>query len=90
MNHISNYMETLVAKYLESVLSEWEDVCVCEKCKRDIMALALNHLKPMYIATENGQVYVKANTTFNPQYATDVVLAINEAIKIVHNEVRHE
>ncbi|WP_207646311.1 late competence development ComFB family protein [Cellulosilyticum sp. I15G10I2] len=83
-------MEILVEKYLESVMEEWDDLCTCEKCKRDIMALALNNLKPMYIATDAGSVYVKANTTFNPQYATDVVLAINAAIKIVHNEVRHE
>lgn len=89
MQQITNYMEVLVKKYLEDVLSEWQGICTCEKCKRDMMALALNQLKPMYVATQQGEVYAKANITFNPQCATDVVLALNEAIKIVSQEVRH-
>ncbi|MDF2613645.1 MAG: hypothetical protein K0S71_1431 [Clostridia bacterium] len=89
MKQVCNYMEVLVEKYLDSVLEEW-DICKCEKCRKDITALALNNLKPMYTSTESGNVYVKANTYFNPQYAADVVLAINMATKIVSGEVRHE
>ena len=90
MKYINNYMEVLVEKYLESVLVEWEGLCTCEKCKKDIMAVALNNLKPMYIVTDTGEVYANANTAFNSQYATDIIVAINAAIKIVNKEVRHE
>lgn len=88
MKEVNNYMEVLVEKYLDSALAEW-DICKCDKCKKDITALSLNKLPPMYTATEAGNVYVKVNTYFNPQYAADVVLAINEAAKIVSEEVRH-
>jgi len=88
MKEVNNYMEILVEKYLESVLAEW-DICKCDKCKKDITALALNSLPPMYTTTEAGCVYVKVNTSFNPQYAADVVLAIDKAIQIVSEEVRH-
>ena len=89
MENVTNYMEILVEKYLDSVLEEW-DICKCEKCKKDITAIALNNLKPMYTTSESGKVYAKANITFNPQYATDIVLAINKAASIVCKEVRHE
>ena len=88
MDQINNYMEVLVDKYLNSVLEQW-NICKCERCRRDIMTLALNHLKPMYTSTEAGKVYTKANITFNQQYATDVVLAINQAAGVVSKEVRH-
>lgn len=89
MTEMTNYMEVLVAHHLGEVLEEWQ-VCKCDKCKKDIAALALNHLQPMYVTSETGSVYAKASTSFNPQNRADVILAINEAIKTVSKEVRHE
>jgi competence protein ComFB len=89
MKKVTNYMEVLVERYLESCLENW-DVCKCSKCKKDITALALNNLKPMYTATETGDVYVKVNTSFDVQFTTDVLFAINKAISTVSSEVRHE
>ena len=50
MKDVINYMEIWVQEYME-ILLEKTDGCKCEKCKRDIFTLALNNLKPYYVAT---------------------------------------
>ena len=50
MNNVINYMEIWVQEYME-ILLEKVDGCKCDKCKRDIFTLALNNLKPYYVAT---------------------------------------
>lgn len=39
-----NYMEELTAENAEEVLAKYKDICKCQRCKLDIIALALNNL----------------------------------------------
>ena len=43
-----NLMEELVISRLDSTLDRF-NCCKCDKCKKDIAALALNRLKPRYV-----------------------------------------
>ncbi len=80
-------MEEVVRQKLTELLEE-EDVCNCEHCMLDMMAIALNDLPTHYIVTEKGEVYSKVNSLM-VQFSADVTTSIIKAIKIVKNNPRH-
>lgn len=86
---IKNYMELVVDHTLPSVLEEYKDVCQCPRCIEDIKALTLNNLKPLYVVTEKGEVYVKINELMT-QFQADVIQEIVPAIEMVSKNPRHQ
>ncbi|WPX08020.1 late competence development ComFB family protein [Anaerocellum danielii] len=88
MYTIKNMMEELVQKYYEKIIDEL-NVCRCEKCKADVIALALNRLPPRYCVTEEGKIYVKLKE-LEIQYEVDIVAALAVAAYIVKNNMKHE
>ncbi len=85
---LQNYMEEVVEKKLDELMKTRDDVCNCEHCRKDIMALALNELPPKYIVTEKGEIYSKIYSLF-VQFSTDVTAAITKAIEKVNESPRH-
>lgn len=88
MMNVQNFMEYIVAIYLEEVI-DTVDTCKCDICKQDIMAIALNNLKPMYGVTEKGKIIMKAKV-MEHQAKADIISEILKAIDIVRNNRRHE
>ena len=84
---LTNYMEVVVKDKLEELIDNG-DVCKCEQCKKDIMALVLNDLPPRYIVTQKGEVYSKINSLFL-QFSTDVTSSIIKAMDKVKKYPRH-
>ncbi|MHB1167249.1 MAG: late competence development ComFB family protein [Carboxydocellales bacterium] len=56
---LKNYMEIAVVDALRHVLATMPQICQCERCKLDIMCMALNRLPPQYTITHNGAVFTK-------------------------------
>jgi competence protein ComFB len=83
-----NYMEDIVFDASERLFSEASDICKCEKCKLDVVALALNRLSPKYVVTQRGRVYTKLDT-LALQSKADVVKEITKALEIVKKNPRH-
>lgn len=88
MYELKNYMEFLVEEMIESTIKKM-DICKCNKCRLDIMAIALNSLQPRYVVSPKGNVYVKINT-FEQQSKADVISAISKAAMIVGENQRHD
>lgn len=86
---LRNLMEEEVIYTIKKLLKDRDDICVCDKCQLDIAAIALNNLKPKYVATEKGSVYAKADT-LNYQFDADLIREIIKAIKIVGEKPRHD
>ena len=86
---LKNYMEDIVAQKLEAILKQYPDCCSCEKCRRDIMSLALNHLPPRYISTDKGNLYARIEL-LSIAYDSDIVEKIAKAIAVVSKTPRHE
>ncbi len=86
---VKNYMEDVVDYLLPQVLKGLPEICNCQQCISDIKALALNSLKPKYVATPEGEVYTKVNE-LSIQFEADVVSAITAAIKKVNASPRHQ
>ncbi len=88
MFRLVNVMEYTVEETLDEVLRSREDVCKCQRCRLDIMAIALNRLPPAYVVTSKGEVIVRTNA-LRQQFKVDVIRAIAEAIEIVSRTPHH-
>lgn len=85
---VKNYMEVLVENQLQRLLKNYNDICTCERCISDIMAKALNQLKPLYFVLEQGNVYAKLNN-LESQFKTDIVTELVKSIEIISKNPRH-
>lgn len=85
---LKNYMETVVEQQIDSIMKA-SGCCMCETCRMDVMAVALNTLHPQYVVSTVGEVYSKAKN-MTEQHNTDVVSAIAHAADIVRSRPRHK
>ncbi len=85
---IKNYMELAVKESLERIVNSRDDLCKCDKCMYDIMALVLNRLPPRYIVTDKGRIMTKIKET-EVQFQADIIREIVIALEIVRIHPRH-
>lgn len=83
-----NYMEELAVGVLDEILAKQENVCKCQRCRLDIVALALNNLVPKYAVTDIGRAHTKLEAT-KTQFQIDVVKELTKAIEKVNSNPRH-
>lgn len=81
-----NLMEDLVLSRLDITLMRF-NCCKCNKCKKDIAAIALNKLTPKYVVIRRGDEAKKKQA--EEQYGTEVTSALVQAIMLVKKEPRH-
>lgn len=79
-----NAMENIVLEKLDYVLSKCQ-CCKCDRCKKDIVAKALNKLPPRYMVLAEGQPTPDVDHQTNAQ----VVSAMIQAVLAVRAKPRH-
>lgn len=82
-----NYMEEVVSKKTDEIL-KLMNICKCDKCKLDIMALALNELPSKYVVSEQGQLYAKLSE-LEQQFDIDIETSIIKAAVFVSKNPKH-
>ena len=87
MYRLKNYMEELVLKKTNEIL-KLMNICKCEKCRLDIMALALNELPAKYVVTDKGELFTKLRE-LEQQFEVDVDTAIIKAAVFVSKNPKH-
>lgn len=80
-------MEEIVLQNLDVAMAGAS--CTCDACKSDVMAYALNHLRPHYVATHQGRLMVKAQST-EFQSRVDVMSALGQAVLMVGQFPHHD
>lgn len=88
MRRYENMMEAMVEEELD-LRGDSLGCCLCEQCRSDIAALALNHLPPRYVATRAGGAIGKADS-LRIQHLTDVRTALVQAAQLVSESPRHD
>ena len=83
-----NYMEDLVQAKMPDVLKTMKDICLCDRCRLDILAHALNNSPPKYVVSPRGTMYAKLSV-LQGQFEVDVVRAITDAAIIIGSNPRH-
>jgi hypothetical protein len=79
-----NVMESIVLEKLDSVLARFK-CCKCDRCKKDIVALALNKLPPKYMVLMAG----RPTPDIDPQTNAQVLSAMIQAVLAVRAHPRH-
>lgn len=72
---VINVMEEVVLSKLDSALSRFQ-CCRCDRCKKDIVALALNKLPPKYMVLSQGQHPPDIDAQTNAQVVTALIQAV--------------
>ncbi len=88
---ILNYMEEIVNRYLKRILAspDYASICKCNCCEDDIMAMALNNLKPFYITTKRGEVFAEY-FSYETQHQAEIIKEVIEAIEFVSLHPNHK
>jgi competence protein ComFB len=84
---LKNHMEQIVEKAADHYIAQ-TDMCSCEKCRMDVMALALNKLPPVYVVTDIGGLFASIDSTF-VQNQIDAEVAVLSAIELVRAAPKH-
>jgi competence protein ComFB len=88
MYKLKNYMENVVAQKTQEIM-KLLNICKCEKCNLDIMAIALNNLPAKYIVTDKGELFSKINE-LEQQFEVDVETEIIKAAIFVGRHPKHD
>ena len=89
---VLNYMEEIVKDYLNNILRtdpNYSNICKCDHCIDDIMAKALNNLKPYYITTKKGEVFAEYSS-LEIQHQAEVISEVIKAVEFVSTHKNHE
>jgi len=87
VKQLRNFTEEAVKLYM----SRWfrdADICQCDDCRLDVMAIMLNNLAPKYVVTDKGALYAQLDD-FDPQNKIDFMTAMTLAVKVVNKNPRH-
>jgi hypothetical protein len=84
---LSNFMEELACDVLDGLLPKYRGVRFSSGAIRDIKALALNRLWPMYTTTDFGKDFLK-KIVAEDKIEKDVVRELRAAIEIVRANPR--
>jgi hypothetical protein len=87
INRLTNYMEELTGSILEDLLDEYRPARFSDTAIRDIKALALNRLWPMYTTSDSGKDFIK-KVVVEDQVEKDVIRELRAAIDIVKTHPR--
>lgn len=83
-----NLMEELVDMLLDDYMKE-VGMCMCDQCREDVKAFALNNLPPRYVVSTIGGIFVRVNA-MTTQSQADIATAIMKGIRIVNGNPRHK
>lgn len=82
-----NITEMVARDRLMQLLTHY-DCCKCEKCISDMLAIALNSLKPQYVSTRKGELFKRVDSS-HIQYTVDLDIALTKAIELVSSNPHH-
>lgn len=88
-NPLTNYMEILTDNILDELLAEEKTNRLPKDAVRDVKALALNRLWPMYLTTETGKDFIK-KIIVEDKIEQDVIRELRAALDIVRQHPRQK
>ena len=83
-----NYMEDAVERMLDWLAPQYPEICMCDRCRTDMMMIALNNLPPRYVSTHKGAVLLRVEG-MEIQYEVEVMTETMRAMQIVGSQPHH-
>jgi len=85
---LKNYMEDVVAAVYNDYIKGKPEICACEQCGSDVMALALTKLRGLYAGSLQGEVLTKISRE-DRQVRADALIVIMQAVDTVTARPKH-
>lgn len=85
---IENITEKLVMMKLDMVLNKMS-CCKCDRCKMDIVSMALNALEPKYVVAQQRLIDKKLEIILDDAYSKRVTSEVLKAALAVRKQPRH-
>lgn len=86
---VFNVMEDIVLDNINEQKKKYPNLCFCDNCIDDIMAIALNNLTPMYVTSVKGEAISRSSKILEQQNKMDTHIAVIRAIDFVSTKPRH-
>lgn len=85
---VFNVVKIIAEEKLPGIMNRM-DMCTCQQCACDVLALALNSLPTYYVTSDAGKQYIQLNS-YKKQFETDVEVALMKACLSVKANPNHE
>jgi competence protein ComFB len=82
-----NVDEEIVGRWALDLMAK-TDMCRCEKCYKDVCAIALNSMKGHYVTTKTGEAIASVNESILENKVEQMV-AVTRAIELVRANPMH-
>ena len=87
---MKNALEDLVRATHQALLRSQPQFCSCEKCRDDVMALALNQTRPRYIAGDSLGSALTRVLLEQDQAKAEIAVVVYDSMRRVAANPRHE
>ena len=84
---VVNAYEDLVRQQVLA-MTEYMNMCSCDKCVADACALVLNQLPPLYVTTRKGELITQAHQSMRDENI-DLTVKVVHALQTVKESPRH-
>lgn len=87
---MKNALESAVRSVFSELRSKQPGFCTCPECEDDVIAYALNNVKPRYVSGHSpvGEVVTGVHLSYD-QARAELTVVILEAMKRVASQPRH-
>ncbi|AGN38103.1 late competence development ComFB family protein [Bacillus paralicheniformis] len=79
-----NAKEAVLEELFDQYIEQLHMSCKCSRCREDVLALALNAVKPQYVTDESKLTYIKAELV-DKQKNTSMLVTLAEAARKVND-----
>ncbi|MCM1245035.1 MAG: late competence development ComFB family protein [Roseburia sp.] len=86
---VHNIMEDLIRSEIDANIDSL-GICSCLKCRRDLLTLTLNNVKPQYVTTEKGSAIITAGRLASMDDRIHLLADIARYAKIIGASPRHD
>ena len=86
---MKNALEETVANIYEQLRASHPEFCSCAQCQDDVVAHALNHARPRYVAGSTLGAAVTRVALSQDSARSEITVLVYEAMRLVHSNPRH-
>lgn len=86
---MKNLLEGAVKDVYDELRARDASFCGCAQCEEDVLAFALNHLRPRYAGGTREGVAVTSVDLQRDQTRAELMVAVLDAMRRVTNNPRH-
>ena len=84
---LTNILEEVMRLEAPVIMAELE-MCCCDRCLNDVLAIALNSIPPKYVVSKRGALFAKI-ASYGNQYKTDIYSRLTQACVMVKQSPSH-